>query len=276
MQLSWPEFSRRFTIKPMCQLLGMNCNVPTDICFSFAGFQARGGLTDHHSDGWGIAFFEGIGVRQFLDPAPSSQSKIAEFVKTYPIKSKNVIAHIRKATQGYVGLENTHPFRREQWGQYWIFAHNGNVLHFKPEFDGTYVPVGTTDSEMIFCWFMQELRARFGNKYPGHTRIFEAVRDLTVAVNKFGEFNFLLSNGHMLIAHCSTKLTYIIRKAPFTTARLKDQDVSVDFSSVTSEADRVAIIATAPLTENESWVPMQPETLALFDDGELRRTERTV
>ena len=38
----------------MCQLLGMNCNVPTDICFSFAGFRARGGLTDHHRDGWGI------------------------------------------------------------------------------------------------------------------------------------------------------------------------------------------------------------------------------
>lgn len=42
----------------MCQLLGMNCNVPTDICFSLAGFQARGGLTDVHRDGWGIAFFE--------------------------------------------------------------------------------------------------------------------------------------------------------------------------------------------------------------------------
>ncbi|MBP1152984.1 putative glutamine amidotransferase [Methylocaldum sp. RMAD-M] len=40
----------------MCQLLGMNCNVPTDICFSFEGFHVRGGLTDHHRDGWGIAF----------------------------------------------------------------------------------------------------------------------------------------------------------------------------------------------------------------------------
>ena len=38
----------------MCQLLAMNCNVPTDICFSFAGFQARGGATDVHADGWGI------------------------------------------------------------------------------------------------------------------------------------------------------------------------------------------------------------------------------
>jgi len=33
----------------MCQLLGMNCNVPTDVMFSFAGFAERGGGTDHHA-----------------------------------------------------------------------------------------------------------------------------------------------------------------------------------------------------------------------------------
>jgi glutamine amidotransferase len=253
----------------------MNCNVPTDICFSFAGFQARGGLTDVHSDGWGIAFFEGAGVRQFLDPEPSARSKIAEFVRNYPIKSKNVVAHIRKATQGQVGLENTHPFAREQWGQYWIFAHNGNILNFHPELDGTFSPVGTTDSEMIFCWLMQELRRRFGNTYPGNSLIFEAVKDLTKEARKYGEFNFLLSNGQMLIAHCSTKLTYIIRKAPFTTARLKDQDVSVDFSSVTTANDRVAIIATVPLTENEQWTTLAPGSLILFEDGEIKNIENT-
>jgi len=29
--------------KSMCQLMGMNCNVATDICFSFRGFHQRGG-----------------------------------------------------------------------------------------------------------------------------------------------------------------------------------------------------------------------------------------
>jgi predicted glutamine amidotransferase len=100
----------------MCQLLAMSCNVPTDICFSFTGFQARGGLTDEHKDGWGIAFFEGKGVRQFLDSSASAHSPIAKLVSDYPIKSKNVIAHIRKATQGQIMLENTHPFMRELWG----------------------------------------------------------------------------------------------------------------------------------------------------------------
>ena len=29
----------------MCQLLGMNCNTPTDATFSFSGFSQRGGVT---------------------------------------------------------------------------------------------------------------------------------------------------------------------------------------------------------------------------------------
>ncbi|MBC7468860.1 MAG: class II glutamine amidotransferase, partial [Ramlibacter sp.] len=55
----------------MCQLLGMNCNVPTDVTFSFTGFAQRGGRTDHHADGWGIAFFEGVGLRHFVDHQPA-------------------------------------------------------------------------------------------------------------------------------------------------------------------------------------------------------------
>ncbi len=58
----------------MCQLLGMNCNTPTDIMFSFEGFRRRGGITDHHADGFGIGFFEGKGVRLFHDDKPSANS----------------------------------------------------------------------------------------------------------------------------------------------------------------------------------------------------------
>ena len=65
----------------MCQLLGMNCNTPTDIIFSFEGFSKRGGLTDHHTDGFGIGFFEGRGMRLFLDNHPSAQSPVAELVR---------------------------------------------------------------------------------------------------------------------------------------------------------------------------------------------------
>jgi predicted glutamine amidotransferase len=259
----------------MCQLLGMNCNVATDICFSFSGFQARGGLTDVHKDGWGIAFFEGKGVRQFLDSQASAHSPIAELVRNYPIKSKNVIAHIRKATQGTVALENTHPFSRELWGHYWIFAHNGNLIGFEPSLNGTFSPVGQTDSERVFCWILQELKTRFGDEYPGAQKVYDAIHELTLKAGAFGEFNFLFSNGEMLIAHCSTQLCYIVRKAPFAQASLKDREVTVDFSSVTTQDDRVAVIATVPLTDNENWNILEPGHLCFFKDGSLNEKRKT-
>lgn len=253
----------------MCQLLGMNCNVPTDICFSFTGFQKRGGGTDVHADGWGIAFFEGKGVRLFLDPQPSAQSPVAELVRHYPIRSLNVIAHIRKATQGVVSLENTHPFQRELWGQYWVFAHNGNLPQFQPALDGSFMPVGNTDSERIFCWLLQSLRQRFDDAPPGRDALFDAIHELTTPLAAMGIFNYLLSNGDSLYAHCSTELSYIVRRAPFAKAHLKDEDVLVDFSEVTTPNDRVAVIATLPLTDNEPWVTMPPGSLWLFHDGEV-------
>lgn len=52
----------------MCQLLGMNANTPTDIGFSFTGFHNRGGKTDHHSDGFGIAFLSQVLVKPLTKP----------------------------------------------------------------------------------------------------------------------------------------------------------------------------------------------------------------
>lgn len=255
----------------MCQLLGMNCNVPTDICFSFTGFQARGGATDVHRDGWGIAFFESKGVRLFLDPQPSSVSPVAELVRHYPIRSLNVIAHIRKATQGPTGLENTHPFMRELWGRYWIFAHNGNLLDYAPDFDGSFLPVGQTDSERAFCHLLQTLRRRFPDGMPDRVDLQAALEDFAADTRRFGFFNFLLSNGDCLFAHRSTDLHYIIRQAPFPVAHLKDEDVTVDFNEVTTPNDRVALIATLPLTDNETWLPLPVDRVAMFFEGECIR-----
>ncbi len=93
------------------------------------------------------------------------------------------------------------------------------------------------------------------------------LRTLATDIGAHGEFNFLLSNGQALFAHCASRLTYIVRQAPFAKAHLTDQDVSVDFSEVTSPNDRVAVIATTPLTDNETWQSMAPGTLTTFLDG---------
>jgi predicted glutamine amidotransferase len=254
----------------MCQLLGMNCAAPTDVVFSFTGFAARGGVTDHHADGWGIAFFEDKACRLFIDHQSSATSPIAEMVKRYPIKSKNTIAHIRKATQGHIVLENCHPFLRELWGRHWIFAHNGDLQDYRPVLSGVYQPVGTTDSEIAFCALLQGLRKAFpGQQQPPLEELFAALETLTREITQFGVFNFLMSNGQALFAHCSTHLYYLVRSWPFSTAHLVDADVSIDFAKYTTPEDRVAVIATQPLTDNEVWTRFAPGDLLMFQHGKM-------
>ncbi|MEA3395679.1 MAG: class II glutamine amidotransferase [Pseudomonadota bacterium] len=250
----------------MCQLLGMNCNVPTDVMFSFAGFAERGGRTDHHGDGWGIAFFEDKGLRHFVDHQSACASPVAELIRHYPIKSRNVISHIRKATQGAVTLENCHPFVRELWGRYWVFAHNGDLKNFAPRLHGSFHPVGNTDSEQAFCWLLQEL-AKSHADVPSVAELTLTLRELAPQIAKHGTFNFLLSNGEALWAHASTQLWHVVRQHPFGSATLRDEDLSVNFAEHAAPGDRVAVVVTAPLTTDEVWTPFAPGELRVFVDG---------
>ncbi len=250
----------------MCQLLGMNCNVPTDVMFSFAGFAERGGRTDHHGDGWGIAFFEDKGLRHFVDHQSAAESPVAELIRHYPIKSRNVISHIRKATQGEVTLENCHPFVRELWGRYWVFAHNGDLKDYAPRLHGSFRPVGHTDSERAFCWLLQEL-AKSHASVPSIAELTLTLRELVPQISQHGTFNFLLSNGEALWAHASTKLFHVVRQHPFGSATLRDEDLSVNFAEHAAPGDRVAVVVTAPLTSDELWTAFAPGELRVFVDG---------
>jgi predicted glutamine amidotransferase len=247
----------------MCQLLGMNANTPTDVCFSFTGLATR---ADEHKDGFGIAFFEDRGLRLFVDHYGARTSPVADMVKGYPIKSGNVIAHIRKATQGRVALENTHPFVRELWGRYWVCAHNGDLKGFNPRLHGAFRPVGDTDSERAFCWLMQEL-AKAHAGVPTVPELNATLRELLPQLHRHGTFNLLLSNGQALWAHASTQLHWLVRQHPFCSATLADEDLSVDFAPLTSPADRVAVVATEPLTTGEPWQAMAPGELRVFVGG---------
>lgn len=253
----------------MCELLGMSANVPTDITFSMAGFLRRGGATGPHRDGWGIAFYELGGYREFKDPYPSIESPVAQFILNYPIKSRIVISHIRQANVGEITLANTHPFSRELWGRQWCYAHNGQLADFQQKLPlGHYLPIGTTDSEWAFCWLLDQLRQAFPQP-PQAPEVFRCLLHTScLKLQQLGVFNLLLSDGECLYAFCSTKLAFITRRAPFGAAVLKDADMKVDFSACTTPDDVVTVIATEPLTLNEEWHLMQSGEMVIFSQGE--------
>ncbi|MGP9499649.1 MULTISPECIES: class II glutamine amidotransferase [unclassified Halomonas] len=253
----------------MCELLGMSANVPTDICFSFSGFLHRGGGTGPHRDGWGIAFYEEGGYREFRDPHPSVNSPIARLICDYPIKSNVVISHIRQANVGGVRLANTHPFTREMWGRPWCYAHNGQLSEWQHLPLGVYTPVGNTDSEHAFCWLMGQLRDAFPTAPASLESLWETLHARCEQLRTLGVFNLLLSDGQYLYTYCSTKLAHITRRAPFGDAELSDAELTVNFAEHTTPNDVVSVIATEPLTHNEAWCTMVPGELVVWREGEI-------
>lgn len=251
----------------MCELLGMSANTPTDICFSFSGLLERGGRTGPHKDGWGIVFYEGKGARAFHDSGASFQSELAQWVKSYPIKSHSVISHIRQANVGEVSLPNTHPFQRELWGRALSFAHNGQIPEVKDFQLPYYQPIGDTDSEHAFCFLLGAIRERFPERPSKPEHWFELLAALCQQLATLGVFNMLLTDGEYLITFCTSKLCWITREAPFGEAKLTDADVSIDFGTETTPNDKVTVIATAPLTNNEHWNTYQPGEFRVFKDG---------
>jgi len=255
----------------MCELLGMECNVPTDIVFSFAGLASRGGKCGPHADGWGLALYDGKVARLFLEPAAAAASPLATFVRQHPIKTLLAVAHVRRKTRGGIGLANTHPFARELWGRHFVFAHNGTVKNARNLKLGRFHPMGDTDSEHAFCALLGALEHDF-KAYPGPAKLAAAVAAHAGRIGAKGTFNMLLGDGTQLFARTATKLHYIIRQAPFRKATLADEDVSVDFAAVTTPQDRVAVVATMPLTRDETWTVGEPNTLWVFRKGKLAQT----
>ena len=141
----------------LCELLGMNANVPTDICFSFAGLMRRGGATGPHRDGWGIALYEGKGCRTFHDPKPSAHSEIARLIPG--ISDQEPDRHLPyKTRQPRPDRPREYASIHAQlWGRSWSFAHNGQLRGIKKWPNAHFRPIGTTDSEHAFCWLMDQL-----------------------------------------------------------------------------------------------------------------------
>ncbi|MFX0134522.1 MAG: class II glutamine amidotransferase [Candidatus Hodarchaeota archaeon] len=180
----------------MCELLAISGNKKNKIEEIYPNIYLE--FRSHsvvHKDGWGIAFYEPRTFNVIKEAKPAYQSSLSKFMAEY-VKSHLIIAHIRKASHGKVNLRNTHPFQRELFGKSWVFAHNGTVFE-RPELRNfkllRYFPIGTTDSELAFCYILDRLKEK-GYKLPFEQKsnlIIDSIK--AIDMGAFG-FNFLMSD----------------------------------------------------------------------------------
>ncbi|MDB4973942.1 MAG: yafJ [Myxococcaceae bacterium] len=259
----------------MCELLGMVASHPADMVFSFTGLALRGGQTGPHADGWGLSLYDGNFARTFLEHHPAFSSPLARFLRENPILTQLAIAHIRKMTRGVASIQNTHPFLRVWHNRHMVFAHNGTLPIVKERplrYEST---LGDTDSEYTFCVMLETLRESYGSRYPDDPKelgktLFEIANEL----GKDGMLNFLLADGEHLFARCGDSLYWTERRVAEQQATLVDAELRVRLGDILGPADdaRMAVVATAPLTRDETWHKAESGTLWVFTKGDLTHT----
>lgn len=238
----------------MCELLGMSARHPTDLNASLALLRPRGGQVGPHSDGWGVAFYEGRAARIFKEPIPAVESRCLAFIAEEDYRSTIVIGHIRRANPSAYGRSsaNTHPFTRELFGQSWVFAHNGKLQAVKEDARFAlhrFHPTGDTDSEHAFCYLLDRLAEAHEGALDTNGLV-SALRRPVEALSGLGELNFLMSDGVHLIAFANSKLHQVKRTCVEHACN-----------------QQVIVLTTEPLTA-EAWLPTEQNRLHVFVDGQ--------
>lgn len=228
----------------MCELFGVSASEARGFTPWLLPFRARGGGTADNPDGWGIASWGNDQAR--IDKSPEPAWRSADFLDlAQSITGKLLLAHVRKARHPPVpGLLNTHPFAHACCGREWIFAHNGMVPDIidRPGAYDACSPHGDTDSEFAFCHLLAGIADTYDEADIGQWLGQLAARAGTIAA--LGKFNFLLSDGRVLLAYGHDHLHYSERP------------------------DGLVLVATEPLDDSE-WLAFEPAELRVYRDGVL-------
>lgn len=262
----------------MCELFAMSSRYPATVTLSLDALARHGGLTDHHRDGWGVAYYEQGDIRLIREAGPAYGSKWLGFLDAHAIYGCLVLSHIRKATQGDIVLRNTQPFSRELGGHRHVFAHNGHLAGLR---DGParnlsrYRPIGETDSELAFCLLMERM-VPIWQTPPSLERRRAVVSQFAADMRRLGPANFLYSDGEVLFAHGHKRTQSDRAVRPPGLHRLRRHcpadapDTDIDGLTIRhgrGEQD-VTLFASVPLTD-EDWQPLDEGAIAITKDGVL-------
>ena len=263
----------------MCELLGISSLCSTQLALSFRTLAAHSGGASTTRDGWGVAFYQGNDVALFREPVAASDSPLVQFLHSKGPSTSLATSHIRHATRGERSLANTQPFMRELAGRTHVFAHNGNLPGVESSvnlaFDH-YRPVGTTDSEHVFCALLERLRGLWhaAATPPPLAQRWCVISQFAADLCKLGPANFLYSDGEVLFAHGHRRIQADGQIAApglwLWSCHCVAPDEPVHASGVTVAPgfQEMVLLASVPLTD-EPWRPLGEGELVAVSAGRL-------
>jgi glutamine amidotransferase len=210
----------------------------------------------------------------------AADSALVRFVAERGQRSRTVMSHIRRATQGEVALRNTQPFSREVGGRVHLFAHNGDLAGVSDDTElvlDTDRPIGETDSEHAFCALMTRIRRLWGDgaKVPPIEARLETVADFAATVRELGPANFIYFDGDALFLH-GHRRKHDGEEEPrppglHTLCRsctVGGTAFEADGLTISGHNQHVVLAATVPLTD-EPWEALAEGEIVVARRGEI-------
>jgi predicted glutamine amidotransferase len=210
----------------MCRLYGFRANEPTKVECTLVHaqnslmVQSREDLAGYgHAQGWGVTTYQDH--RPHVERQAWAAYHGEHFRRAAArIFSRQVLAHVRRATVGAPKIENTHPFVDGPW----TFIHNGTIRNFdrlRPRLlaqlpqERCKAIHGDTDSEHVFH-FLRHLQTRAPHRplsevlRDGLRQIVEWCREIEPAAGV--SLNVILTDGEQMVGSRLGRTLYYVER----------------------------------------------------------------
>ncbi|MEX2752170.1 MAG: class II glutamine amidotransferase [Candidatus Freyarchaeota archaeon] len=252
----------------MCKLLALSGSSEEDNKGILEAFVKKFGSTN--PDGWGVAYLdESTELYHIKKVYHRDRRRLEEafFRGLGEVKTRSLIAHLRKASIGRKSQENCHPFEGYIDNHQFIFAHNGSVwprrvlesklVNHKPKSDDP------TDSELVFCYIMEVLEDR-GVNLNSWRDIVETINSVVLSIHSealITKLNFILADKSYIYCYNWDELQYSLMEES-TNSKLHNETFS--------PGNGKFLVCSRPLLENYSWNSIPPKTILVLREGKIQ------
>ena len=191
----------------MCELFGMSAKRKMNMTGFLKTFYSH---SEEHKNGWGLALLDGSTPLIDRESIKALDSKQLKTILNDDIATSRCIAHIRRATIGEENKSNTHPFvRQDASGRLWVLAHNGTIFESNVLAPYQYVQKGTTDSERILLYIVDEMNRYYGKKGQSLSRDerIKIIENVIRRITSGNKVNLMIYDGELFYVHKNEEKT---------------------------------------------------------------------
>lgn len=236
-------------------------------------------------DGWGLGYYPGgePSACVLKEPVPTAGKGRTALIQEWDhLEASQFIIHVRRAQWGSVSDANTQPFVRTYGMRDWVFGHAGSLgARLERKADARFEPVGSTDTELVFCELMERIAER------GWRSLVDVdLRQLQRWLEEWGELGGMtcvLSDGRDLATYADKReegglhVAYVV--PPYERFAFGNSDLWVDLTQRDGRSRKGVLVSSEPLQfDGDSavvqWERMSPGRLVVLRQGtEIARVD---